>query len=305
MVPWSLVTEATEKRKQSVALTSLLAAVGLTGFKLVVGLLSGSLGILAEAVHSGLDLVAAAATFFAVRTAARPADPDHRYGHGKVENLSALFETMLLLATCVWIVWAAAGRLLHGGVEVEVTVWSFAVMLVSIGVDFSRSRALARVAKATGSQALEADALHFQTDIWSSSVVIGGLICVKLANLFPGMAWLSNADAVAALGVAGIACLVTVRLGMRAVRALMDEAPSEIEGRIVRAATAVDGVADCHHVRFRYSGAELFIDAHISMDGSLPLVAAHEIADRVELAIQTELPGADVTVHTEPLTGAA
>jgi len=289
-----------EERKRAVALTSLAAAVGLTTLKIVVGVLTSSLGVLAEAAHSGLDLVAAAATYFAVRTASRPPDSGHRYGHGKIENLSALFETALLLVTSAWIVYAAIHRLARGGVAVEVTVWSFIVMATSVAVDWSRSRALYRIAKASNSQALEADALHFQTDIWSSGVVIIGLLCVQMARWLPGMSWLRQADAVAALGVAGIASFVTIRLAIRTLQALMDAAPSDVETRIVRAAESVDGVIDCHRVRFRYSGATLFVDAHISMDGSLPLSKAHEIADRVEWAVRSELPSADVTVHTEP-----
>ncbi len=282
------------------ALSSLAAAVALTGFKIVVGVLTGSLGILAEAAHSGLDLVAAGATYIAVRTSSRPPDYGHRYGHGKIENLSALFEAGLLLATCSWIVYAAIRRLASGGGEVEVTVWSFAVMLVSIAIDWSRSRALRGVAEETNSQALEADALHFETDIWSSSVVIVGLIGVQTANWVPSLSWLRHADAVAALAVAAIASVVTIRLGSRTVQALMDAAPSGMEGRIVQAAESVPGVIDCHSVRFRYSGPTLFVDAHISMDGTLPLSRAHQIADQVEQAVRTELDGADVTVHCEP-----
>ena len=289
-----------EEREQSVALTSLAAAVALTAFKIVVGLLTGSLGILAEAAHSGLDLVAAAATYFAVRTSSRPADRGHRYGHGKIENLSALLETVLLLITCAWIAYAALDRLISGRLEVEVTVWSFVVMLTSIAIDWSRSRALYRAARESNSQALEADALHFETDIWSSSVVIAGLACVKVAASVPSLAWLRHGDAIAALAVAGIAAIVTLRLGMRAVEALMDGAPEHVEERIVRAAEAVEGVIDCHNVRFRYSGPTLFIDAHISMSGARSLTEAHDIADQVERAIQTEIPGADVTVHAEP-----
>jgi cation diffusion facilitator family transporter len=292
-----------EERKQSVALTSLAAAVALTGFKIVVGLATGSLGILAEAAHSGLDLVAAAATYLAVRTSARPADRSHRYGHGKIENLSALFETVLLLVTCAWIVYAAIDRLVGGGAQVEVTAWSFAVMITSIAIDWSRSRALYRAARESNSQALEADALHFETDIWSSGVVIAGLIGVKTAEWMPSLAWLRHGDAISALAVAGIAAIVTLRLGMRTVEALMDGAPENVEERIVRAAEAVEGVIDCHGVRFRYSGPTLFIDAHVSMEGSRSLASAHEIAHQVERAIQVELPGSDVTVHTEPPEG--
>jgi cation diffusion facilitator family transporter len=296
------MTRSVEERKQTVALSSLGAAVALTTIKIIVGVLTGSLGILAEAAHSGLDLVAAAATWLAVRTASRPPDGDHRYGHGKIENLSALFETVLLLATCVWIVYAAVGRLLKGGVEVEVTVWSFIVMVVSMGIDWSRSRALFKMAKESHSQALEADGLHFQTDIWSSAVVIVGLAGVKIAAWKPEVAWLRHADAVSALAVAVIAAVVTVRLGVRTIEALMDAAPADIEGRIARAAALVEGVVDCHNIRFRYSGATLFIDAHVSMDGRFSLDKAHHITDLVEESIQAELPGADVTVHAEPVS---
>lgn len=291
---------ASHRHKQRVALSSLLAAVGLTAFKMVVGLLTGSLGILAEAAHSGLDLAAAGATWFAVRMAARPADEQHLYGHGKVENLSALFEAALLVATCAWIVWAALGRLIYGGVEVRVTAWSYIAMATSIMVDASRSRALGRAARAYNSQALEADALHFKTDIWSSAVVIVGLICVRAGQTFPAAAWLRNADAVAAIGVAGIALLITVRLGVRTVMALLDTAPMGMGEQIARAAESVPGVMDCHRVRLRYSGSQLFVDAHVLLDGEQTLRRAHAITEDVEIAIRRLAPEADVTVHPEP-----
>ena len=170
------------REKQAAALGSLLAAVGLTAFKIVVGVATGSLGILAEAAHSGLDLVAAGLTFIAVRLSGRPADREHLYGHGKIENLSALAETLLLLLTCAWIVWEAVHRLRVHHTEIQVTVWSFVVMLTSIVVDVSRSRVLSRAAIKFHSQALEADALHFTTDVWSSSVVVVGLAAVKAGD---------------------------------------------------------------------------------------------------------------------------
>ena len=195
-----------DREKHMVALSSVLAAVFLTAMKIVVGLLTGSLGILSEAAHSGLDLVAAAVTYFAVRVSGRPPDFEHPYGHGKIENLSALFETLLLLLTCVWIFYEAIQRLFFKNVEVETSIWAFVIMAISIGVDFTRSRALARAAKKYDSQALEADALHFSTDIWSSSVVIAGLGLVWLAENL-GIEWLKHADAVAAMGVAVIVFL--------------------------------------------------------------------------------------------------
>ena len=170
------------REKRIVAATSVAAAVFLTGTKLVVGFLTGSLGILAEAAHSALDLVAAIITFFAVRVSDRPADESHLYGHGKVENLSALWETLLLLITCGWIIYEANRRLFLETVDVDPNLWAFLVMGLSILIDFSRSRALARVAKRYRSQALEADALHFSTDIWSSAVVIAGLAFVRFGE---------------------------------------------------------------------------------------------------------------------------
>jgi len=180
--------------KRSAALSSVIAAVGLTGFKLIVGLSTGSLGILAEAAHSGLDLMAAVMTFLAVRISGRPADRNHLYGHGKVENLSALFETLLLLITCFWIIYEATHRLLYHSADLKVNYWSFTVMIISILVDVSRSRMLYRAAKKYNSQALEADALHFSTDIWSSGVVILGLSLVKLSEWVPSLTFLRQAD---------------------------------------------------------------------------------------------------------------
>jgi cation diffusion facilitator family transporter len=282
----------------------LIAAVGLTALKIIVGLATASLGILAEAAHSALDLVAALMTLFAVRFSARPPDSTHLYGHAKVENLSAMFETLLLLVTCGWIVKEALRRLLFADVPVEVTVWSYAVMLTSIGVDLSRSRVLARAARQYNSQALEADALHFQTDVWTSAVVILGLICVQtgdvLLDRFPALRLLRQADAVAALGVSVLVIWTSLRLGRRTIDALLDRAPEGMEARIAAAVVTVHGVRDCHQVRVRYSGPVLFVDLHVLVDGAQTLTQAHSVADEIESAIHQLAPGSDVTVHTEP-----
>jgi len=293
-----------QSEKQSAALTSLLAAVGLTALKIVVGALTGSLGILAEAAHSALDLVAALITLLAVRFSARPPDRTHLYGHGKIENLSAMFETLLLLVTCAWIVREALRRLLFHEVPVEVTVWSYAVMLTSIVVDVSRSRVLARAARKYNSQALEADALHFQTDVWTSSVVIAGLISVQaggaLLPRWPALGFLRQADTVAALGVSVLVIWISLRLGRRTIDALLDRAPDGMDQRIAAAVAAVPGVRDCHQVRLRYSGAVLFVDLHVLLDGGQTLAQAHSVADEIESAIHQIAPDSDVTVHTEP-----
>ena len=288
------------REKQSAALRSLLAAVGLTAFKIVVGAATGSLGILAEAAHSGLDLVAAGLTFVAVRLSGRPADREHLYGHGKIENLSALAETLLLLLTCAWIVWEAVHRLRTHHTEIQVTVWSFVVMLTSIVVDVSRSRLLSRAAIKYHSQALEADALHFTTDVWISSVVIVGLAAVKAGDWWPRLLFLRNADAIAALGVSGLVVWVSVLLGRRTLDALIDRAPEGMEQRIISAVEGVEGVRNCHNVRMRYSGPILFIDLHILVDGAQSLAQAHLLTETIEEVIQSFAPSADVTVHPEP-----
>jgi cation diffusion facilitator family transporter len=277
-----------------------VAAVGLTTFKTIVGISTGSLGILAEAAHSGLDLAAAAMTFFAVRFSGRPPDRTHLYGHHKAENLSALLETLLLLATCAWIVREAVIRLQSNRVEIEVTAWSFIVMLLSIVVDVSRSRALARAARRYGSQALEADALHFRTDIWSSAVVILGLVAVKIGGAFPTLRVFEKADAIAALAVSVLVIWVSVRLGRRTVDELLDKAPAGMEQNIREAVEALPGVRNCHDIRVRRSGSMLFVDLHVLVDGNQTLTQAHELTETIEAAIHHISPGADVTVHPEP-----
>ncbi|MCX7608179.1 MAG: cation diffusion facilitator family transporter [Anaerolineales bacterium] len=292
--------ESAQKEKRSVALISVLAAVGLTAFKLIVGLLTNSLGILAEAAHSGLDLAAAAMTYFAVRVADKPADTRHPFGHGKVENLSALFETLLLLATSGWIIYEAVDRLFFHPAQVEVSIWAFLVMGTSIAVDINRSKMLYRAAKKYNSQALEADALHFSTDIWSSSVVIFGLIGVTVARYVPGLDWMHAADSVAALVVAVIVIYVSGELGWRTISALVDAAPPGLAEKVERAASSVKDVVDAHAVRVRPSGARWFIDLHVTMDGNIHLSRAHAATELIEQAVQDVLPGADVTVHVEP-----
>src|SRR4030043_647579 len=286
--------------KRSAAMSSVIAAVGLTGFKIVVGLSTGSLGILAEAAHSGLDLMAAVMTFLAVRISGKPADRNHLYGHGKVENLSALFETLLLLVTCFWIIYEATHRLLYHTADLEVNYWSFTVMITSIVVDVSRSRMLYRAARKYNSQALEADALHFSTDIWSSAVVILGLVCVKLSEWVPSLGFLRQGDSVAAIMVGLIVVYVSIQLGIRTIQALLDVAPSGMEKKIKSAGEALPTVTDCHSVRLRYSGPQPFVDIHVLVDGNQTLKDAHNLTEEIERVIQKLVPNADVTVHPEP-----
>ncbi len=290
--------EAT-RQKVRIALTSVIAAVGLTGAKGVVGWQTGSLGILSEAAHSGLDLVAALITFFAVRVSDRPADTDHHYGHGKVENLSALIETALLLLTCLWIIYEAVERLFWKHVEIQPSWIAFAVMLGSVVVDVSRSRALSRVAAASGSQALEADALHFQTDVWGSLTVLGGLGAVWAGRQW-GVPWLHLADALAAIVVAAIVLVVGGRLGKRAVDALLDRAPVELVGRIRTAIRGVPGVEGPVSLRARMVGPRVFVEAAVSIGRQTSFEGAHAVAEEVEERIREVAPEASVLIHAEP-----
>jgi len=291
--------EAMDREKRAVAFSSVIAAILLTVTKLIVGFSTNSLGILSEAAHSGLDLVAAGVTLWAVRVAGIPADRQHTYGHGKVENLSALFETLLLLGTCGWIVYEAVERLTSKEAPiVDASVWAFGVVLLSILIDITRSRALMRVARKYDSQALEADALHFSTDIWSSGVVLVGLIAVKFAEPL-GLPWLYSADAMAALGVAAIVFVVSLRLARRSVDDLLDAVAPEMVDT-VRTAASVQGVLGVGQARVRRSGPDCYADVTVLVAPNLEVSAAHEIADAVERAVSDAVPRVKTMVHVEP-----
>jgi len=287
------------QEKQSVALTSMGAAILLSLLKLTVGIYTGSLGILSEAMHSGLDLVAAAITYISVRVADIPADTDHPFGHGKIEHLSAFIETGLLIATCAWIVWEAVRRLFFRAVHVEPGLWAFGVMFISVTIDTFRSRALFRVARKYNSQALEADALHFSTDVYSSSVVILGLILVYVANQ-EKLPWLRKADPVAALVVAGIVVYITLKLGKRTVEALVDTAPAGSSSLIADAVSRVPGVLRLERIRTRQSGTRLFVDLRLALHSNTSLEHAKTVADLVESAVHALFPDSDVVIHTTP-----
>ena len=280
------------REKIRVARSSVFAAVLLTGTKLGIGLWTGSLGILSEAAHSGLDLMAAVMTWYSVSHSDRPADEDHPYGHYKLDNISALFETLLLLLTCVWIIYEAIQRLFFKTVTVEVNVFSFAVILFAIAIDFTRARALSRVAKKTGSAALEADALHFSSDIASSTVVLAGLAFTMLG--YP------QADSICSLAVAALVIWVSIKLGKKAVEVLMDKVPKDHVGIARFAAMGIPGVRYVYDVRVRHSGAKHFVDLKILVDPSAPMADVHTLTDRVEQALKDSFDEVDSVVHAEP-----
>jgi len=281
-----------KNEKKRVALLSVFAAIFLTAFKMIIGILTGSLGILSEALHSTLDLVAAVITFFSVSISDKPADKEHNYGHGKIENFSALIETLLLLITCVWIVYEATSRLVTGNTHIEVNAWSYIVVISAIIIDIKRSRALYKVAKKHNSQALEADALHFSTDIWSSAVVLFGLICANFGFYF--------ADSIAALFVAVLVVSVSLRLGKKAIDVLLDTAPQDKIQIVEKELLSLPEVKSFHSLKIRSSGADTFIKVNVHLQSDLSLMQVHEICDKIEKNINCLINRSEVYIHAEP-----
>ncbi len=296
--------EATDKLKARVALLSVGAAVFLTSLKLAIGLYTNSLAILSEALHSGLDLLAALMTWYAIRISARPADRRHPYGYGKVENLSALAETVLLFVVCAYVGFEGYTRLTEGSSPVIPSLWGVGCMLLSVVIDINRVRALRKVAKETNSQALEADALHFSTDILSSAVVFLGVLAVWLAEYFklpePWRTVVHQADTVVALCVALIIFKVSLTMCRSALDFLMDAAPEKVTGEMEKAVLSVPGVIALKRLRMRSSGPDYFIDLNVGVDPALSVSQGHRIGSLVRREVMRVLPGSDVLVHVDP-----
>jgi cation diffusion facilitator family transporter len=292
--------ESMRSEKRSVALNSLLAAAAITALKLLVGLTTRSLGILSEAAHSGLDLVAAFITFLSVRVSDKPADAEHQYGHGKVENFSAFIETGLLLLTCIWIVWEAVRRLSgHHTVQIEPSLAAFAVLGASMVVDWWRSRKLKRIATKYDSQALEADALHFSTDIFSSGIVAVGLALVWAADRW-GIPGFAKADPIAALVVSGVIVYVSSRLGRQTIDALLDAAPPGYRSRIIDAVLQIHGVIEVERVRIRRAGNHYFADMAVGLARNVTFQRSGQAMAEITEAVQRILPNCDVVIHPVP-----
>jgi cation diffusion facilitator family transporter len=283
-----------QHEKEQVALSSIAASAALTIAKGLVGLATGSLAILSEAGHSLIDLGATIMTYAAVRISGKPADEEHHYGHGKVEAVTALAETALLFLLSGIVIWEASKRLIeHEAHIVEATVWAFAVMIASMGVDFFRARALSRTAKETHSHALEADALHFSSDLWSSLAVLVGL-----AGVYFGLPW---ADSAAALVVAVLVCVAGLRLGRRTIDMLIDVAPAGAADQIAAVAAKVPGVVAVEQVRARAVGETTFIDLIVAVSRTLPLDRVTAIKAAVTQAICAQMPGAEPIVTVDPV----
>src|SRR5476649_2646153 len=283
-----------QSEKEQVALTSIAASAALTIAKGLVGFATGSLAILSEAGHSLIDLGATVMTYTAVRISGKPADKEHNYGHDKVESVSALGETALLFLLSGIVIWEATKRLFeHEEHVVVASVWAFGVITVSIAVDFFRARALSRTAKQTQSQALEADALHFSSDLWASLAVLIGLVGVHF-----GLAW---ADSASALLVAVLVCSAGWRLGRRTIDTLTDTAPEGAAEKITDIAAGIAGVVAVNHVRVRAVSDKSFIDLIVTVSRTLPLDRVNAIKRNVETELRDQMLGAELTVTTFPV----
>lgn len=299
----SYLSESSAEKRRA-ALHSMTAAAVMTLLKLAAGLLSGSLGVLSDAAHSGLDLAGAALTFFSVRVSDKPADEDHTYGHGKVENISAFIETGLMVISCAWIIYEAADRIAHHSVELHHSLWPVLVLITSIAVDLWRSRELAAVARRTGSPALATDAFHFASDIWSTLAVLAGLSASWLgAHL--GISALQYADPCAAIVVSAMILRITWTLARETVGALTDQIPAETRRRVISEVAGVPGVLAVERARVRKSGAAYFADLTLALPRRSTFEHTGELVRAATEAVHHILPRADIVIHTVPRTARA
>jgi cation diffusion facilitator family transporter len=307
--------------KRTAAFFSVVAAAIVALLKLITGLLTGSLGLLSEAAHSGIDLIASAITLFSVQFSDRPPDDDHNYGHGKVESLAAFVETGIMLASCAWIVREAIGRIVsHNHLALKPSLWPFAVLLISIAVDFTRSRTLARVARQHHSDALAADSVHFATDMWASFAVLIG-IAATYAGERLARPWLEFADPIAALVVACVILRVSWTLAHQTIDALLDATPTtdptsgqlqssaqakdQLRQNLLHDLTAIPGVLSVERLRTRRSGSNYFADVTLGLPRNLTFQRSEQLTLAATEAVQRHLPAADVVVHSVPIASLA
>lgn len=280
------------------ALASVAAAAALIAIKLSIGVASGSLGLIAEAAHSGTDLVAALLTFFAVGFATKPADVSHTYGHGKAEHLTALAEAAFLVLVSIGVAAAAAARLAGWiDIEVEPAWWALAALAVVIAIDVSRTLVSYRTARAFASPALLSNALHFGSDLLGSVAVVAGLIAARAG--FP------EGDSIAALFVAALVVLAASRLIRRNVDVLMDRAPADALEAATEAIARLEPPVLLRRLRLRQAAGRTFADVVIGVSPGAAVGQGHAAADRVEDALERVLPGADIVVHVEPAAAGA
>lgn len=290
-----------QKQKSAVAMLSVISNTTLVVLKIIVGLVIGSVSVISEAIHSGVDLLAAIIALFAVRSSGKPADKEHPFGHGKIENISGTVEALLIFFAGIWIIYEAGKKLLHPE-PLDAPGWGVAVMLISAAANFFVSHNLFKVGKATDSVALQADAWHLRTDVYTSAGVMGGLALISLGKLIVpdvNIRWL---DPVAAIAVALMILKTAYNLTIESGRDLMDVALPQDEGDWVRnyVAKFKPVVRGFHHLRTRKSGSQRFIQFHLLVDADMSVDESHRLNDKIVSAIKQHLDNAVVTIHIEP-----
>lgn len=293
----------TTRRKTRAAAISVASNAALVVGKVVIGLLTGSVSVISEAIHSGIDLVAAAIALFAVRTANQPADKDHPYGHGKIENISGTVEAILIFLAAAWIIYEAVHKLMASS-PVEMPGLGIAVMAASALANYLVSRMLFRVGKDTDSIALQADAWHLRTDVWTSAGVMLGLAVILVSRwLFPSFS-IGWVDPVAAIAVAFLIIKAAWDLTRQSVRDVMDTSLPEEEQRwIADHVRSISGICGFHALRTRKAGPQRFVDLHLQVDRNLSVEVSHKLVHTIGDAIQGRFGSASVTVHVEPCDG--
>jgi cation diffusion facilitator family transporter len=294
-----------QRKKSRVAALSVISNTVLVLFKAIVGILIGSVSVLSEAIHSGMDLVAALIAFFAVRIAGKAADEEHPFGHTKVENISAAIEALLIFTAAVWIIYEAVQRLINPR-PIETVGWGVGIMLVSTIANLVVSHLLFKVGKETDSAALMADGWHLRTDVYTSVGVMAGLGIIWLgAYFFPGLnlTWI---DPIAAIAVAGLILHTAYDLTRRATQDLVDQSIPVEEKQWVRnyLSALYPTVRSSHRLRTRKAGATRFINLHLALDSKLTVSESHAIGDKIVADFKKHFPhDVDVIVHIEPCDG--
>jgi cation diffusion facilitator family transporter len=293
--------EARDKRKSNVALLSVASNTGLVILKLVVGVMIGSVSVISEAIHSGVDLLAAVIALFAVRKSAKPADEDHPFGHDKVENISGTVEALLIFVAAGWIIFEAVKKLIDPE-PLDEAGWGVAVMLLSVTANLIVSKKLFSVGEETDSVALKADAWHLATDVYTSLGVMGGLAIIVVGGwIVPGIN-LNWVDPVAAMLVALLIIRAAYHLTVESARDLVDfglpaEEVDDVRKHIMAFAPTIRGV---HRLRTRKAGSSRFVEFHIRVAASMSVDESHRIADMITCTIKQHYPGTTVTIHIEP-----
>ncbi len=287
--------EADKKTKARVALLSIASNASLVILKLIVGVITGSVSIISEAIHSGLDLLAAIIAYIAIRISNRPPDEKHKYGHGKFENISGTIEALLILVAAVWIIMEAYKKMV-GGAQVDNPILGVAVMAFASAVNWIISTILMRTARRTNSIALEADAMHLRTDVYTSLGVLVGLGLIAITGV-------QILDPIVAMGVALLIIKASIDLTKRAFMPLMDTALPEEEERRIHAVlenARIHGVMDYHNLRTRHSGPDRYVDMHVMVSCDMSFTEVHDLCDLLEAQIKEQLPHVHVLLHPEP-----